>query len=150
MAPTRRLVLTSLALLPVIAALPARAETPRIFQKDGVALGGTDPVSYFRDGAPAKGRAEHSLDWNGATWRFASAENKAAFAADPDRYAPQFGGYCAYGAASGYAAPTVADAWTIVDGRLYLNYSRGVRGKWEKDIPGNISKAETNWPGIIE
>jgi YHS domain-containing protein len=147
---SRRSLIAALAVAPVALALPARAETSPVFQKDGLALGGTDPVSYFTQGQPVSGRAEHQLDWNGATWRFASAENKAAFEADPDRYAPQFGGYCAFGAASGYAAPTVPEAWTIENGKLYLNYSKGVRRRWLKDVPGYISKAEANWPGIVK
>ncbi len=146
----RRALMGLIAALPLAAALPARAETPRVFQRDGLALGGTDPVSYFRDGGPVAGLPAHQMTWNGATWRFASAQNMAAFAAAPERYAPQFGGYCAYGAASGYAAPTVPEAWTIHDGKLYLNYSKGVRTRWLGDVPGHIARAQSNWPGIVD
>ena len=81
---------------------------------------------------------------------FASAVNRDMFAAEPDQYAPQFGGYCAYAASKGHIAPTVPEAWTIFDGMLYLNFSPRVRELWSKDFPGNIAKGEANWPGILE
>ena len=108
----------ALALFPLAVGQPARAETAPVFQRDGLALGGTDPESYFIQGAPQPGNPAHALEWNGATWHFANAENMQAFAESPQSYAPQFGGYCAYGAARGYAAPTVPEAWSIVDGKL--------------------------------
>ena len=102
------------------------------------------------DGAPhSKGDTDHSSTWNGATWRFASADNKAAFDANPDAYAPQYGGYCAYAVANGYTAKTDPDAWSIVDGKLYLNYSRRVRTRWLEDVPGNIAKGDANWPSVL-
>ena len=122
----------------------ARAAT---FTDDGLAIRGYDPVAYF-NGAPARGLAEHELTLDGATWRFASAENKAAFEADPARYTPQYGGHCAWAVSQGYTAPIDPEAWSVVDGRLYLNYSKSVRSRWEKDVPGNIRKADANWPGL--
>ena len=85
-----------------------------------------------------------------ATWRFSSAANLAAFEADPEAYAPQYGGYCAWAVSQGYTASTDPTAWRIVDGKLYLNYSQGVQRRWEQDIPGNIVKADTNWPKVLE
>ena len=107
-------------------------------------------VAYFTQGSPVAGDPAITHDWNGATWRFSSTENRDAFAADPAAYAPQYGGYCAYAVSEGYTASTVPEAWSIVDGKLYLNYSTGVKGRWEQDIPGRISAADANWPKVLE
>lgn len=115
----------------------------------GVAIDGYDPVAYFASGGPAKGEKANSFEWNGATWRFASAENLAKFKADPEAYAPQFGGYCAWAVSQGYTAGIDPKAWRIVDGKLYLNYSLDVQKKWEEDIPGHITAARSNWPKIV-
>ena len=125
------------------------AEAP-VFSSRGLAIRGYDPVAYFKQSKPVRGKAEHTAKWNGATWRFASAENKAAFEASPSRYAPQFGGYCAYAVSRNYTASTDPAAWRIVDGKLYLNYSKSVARTWAKDIPGNIAKANRNWPGVLK
>ena len=85
----------------------------------------------------------------GATWCFVSAANKGTFVADPEAYAPQFGGYCAWAVSEGYTASTTPEAWSIVDGKLYLNYSRRIQRRWEKDIPGTISRATATWPKIL-
>jgi len=107
-------------------------------------------VAYFTEGKPVKGSAQHTHQWNGATWRFASATNRDAFAASPEKYAPQYGGYCAYGVAGGYTVSTVPEAWSVVEGKLYLNYSRGVQDSWRKDTSGYIRKANANWPKALE
>jgi len=114
----------------------------------GVAIEGTDPVAYFTQNTPLQGLREFSHDWKGATWRFASAANRDAFKADPERYAPQYGGYCAWAVSQGYTATIDPEAWKIVDGKLYLNYSKSVQSQWAADIPGNIAKADQNWPAI--
>jgi len=119
-----------------------------IFQSGGIAIHGYDPVAYFQDKKPVKGKKEYEHQWMGATWRFNSNENRDLFRANPEQYAPQYGGYCAYGMSSGYAAPTEANAWSVVDGKLYLNYNREVQKMWKKDIPGYILKADHNWPQI--
>ncbi len=131
-------------------AVAVRAEEPQVYATDGVAINGYDPVAYFTEGAPVKGSEQITHEWNGATWQFASAENRDAFAADPDAHAPQYGGYCAYAVSRGYIATTDPDAWTVHDGRLYLNYSLRVRRQWERDIPGNIEKGDANWPGVLD
>ncbi len=135
--------------LGLLAPRVARAGTPPIYAEGGVAIDGTDPVAYFRDARPVAGDAAITHDWQGATWRFASAANRDAFAADPAAYAPQYGGYCAWAVAEGYTASTVPEAWRIVDGRLYLNYSRRIQRRWERDIPGHIAAADANWPGVL-
>lgn len=142
---TRLLLLLVLLLCP----LAAHAEPP-IYQVQGVALGGTDPVSYFDEGSPLAGVREYAFDYGGATWHFASAENRARFAADPAAYVPQYGGWCAFAAAKGAKAPTVPEAWTLVDGKLYLNYSMQVMSAWRADAPGFIAAADANWPTLRE
>lgn len=114
------------------------------------AVGGHDVVAYFDDGRPVKGSKKHSTNWNGARWLFASAKNLAAFEAEPERYAPQYGGYCAWAVSQGYTAKGNPDNWKIVDGKLYLNYDANVQKTWESDIPGFIRDANTNWPKLLE
>ena len=116
----------------------------------GGAIRGYDPVAYFTEGRPVKGRKAHRAEWMGATWSFASAENRKRFEADPEKYAPRYGGYCAWAVSRGYTASIDPDAWSIVDGALYLNYSLGVRSQWSQDAPGNIAKADANWPKLLE
>lgn len=144
--PTRRSLILTSALLPL--ALPglAIAAEPDILSYDGAAIGGYDPVAYFTEDRPVKGDPAHSVMWKGAEWRFATEENRARFAADPEAYAPKYGGYCAYAASKGYVAPTVPEAWAVHDGRLYLNFSLRARTLWAEDIPGNIARADALWP----
>ncbi len=113
----------------------------------GVALGGYDATSYF-SGKPQEGDAAITENWQGATWRFASAANRDLFAASPEKYAPQYGGYCAYAAAKGSLASGDPLAWTVHNKKLYINYSSGVRKTWEKDIEGYVTKGDKNWPGL--
>ena len=116
----------------------------------GVAIHGYDPVAYFENGKPVEGKKEFSLDWQDATWRFASAANRDKFKADPARYAPQYGGYCAYAVSLGSTADIDPEAWTIVDGKLYLNKSKSIQKTWAQDVPGHIQSANENWPKILE
>jgi YHS domain-containing protein len=115
-----------------------------------LAVSGYDPVAYFTEGKPVEGDRALSREWQGAPWRFATPENLEAFKADPARYAPRFGGYCAWAVSQGYTASADPQAWRIVDGKLYLNYSLDVQKTWEQDVPGNISKADANWPAVLE
>ena len=119
-----------------------------VFQDRGVAIRGYDPVAYFNQGKAVKGKKDFEYQYMGATWRFIDAENRDAFTKDPDKYAPQYGGYCAFGMSHGYAAPIDPKAWSVVEGKLYLNYNLEVRKEWNKDIPGFIGKANENWPKI--
>jgi len=115
-----------------------------------VAVGGYDAVSYFSESGPVKGKKAITHEYNGTTWQFATAENRDAFIAAPEKYAPQFGGYCAWAAAQNYLAPGDPRYWKLIDGKLYLNYSAMVQADWEKDIPGFIQKADANWPEILK
>jgi YHS domain-containing protein len=133
-----------LAALLLVLALPAAA-VDEVFQTEQGAIRGYDPVAYHVENRPVKGRAEFSHHWNGANWRFASAANRDLFAVDPARYAPQYGGYCAFGTSRGYKVSTDPDAFAIVDGKLYLNYSKPVQTTWNRDRPGYIATADRNW-----
>jgi YHS domain-containing protein len=139
----------------LIFALPfaslAQAAEPEIYTGlvDGVGAGGYDVVSYF-GGTPSDGKDEFVSQWKGAKWRFASAENMKLFEASPEKYAPQYGGYCAYAVSKGYTAKGDPEAWTVHDGKLYLNYSKSVRDTWAQDIPGNITAGNANWPKVLE
>jgi len=130
----------------------ARAAQPAIYTGlvKGVAVGGYDPVAYFTQRRPVKGSPQITLEHEGATWRFASEESRAAFQADPGKYAPQYGGYCAYAVALGYTAKGDPEAWSIVEGKLYLNFNLPTKATWEKDTAGYIAKSEKNWPGVLE
>lgn len=143
----RRVLSAAPALGAVLVGTPAAAQ-PRWFAEDGVAIRGADPVAYFREGRPVPGSAAFSHTWQGVTWRFATAANRDAFAAEPERYAPAYGGHCAWAVAQGYTAPIDPAAWKIVGGRLFLNYDRSVQRRWERDIPGFIAKADANWPAL--
>lgn len=139
---TRRvLALVLVALL----SLPASALAQAVNADRGIAVKGTDVVAYFTEGKVISGSREFRYRWNDAEWHFASAANRELFIGNPEKYAPQYGGFCAWGMAEGYRAPIDPKAFTIVDDKLYLNYSRSVHRDWSKDIPGNISKADTNW-----
>lgn len=150
---TRRMTLGLLAASTTLLATRLHAMEPSVFQTETIAINGADPVAYFglaEDADPIIGSAEHALDWNGATWHFATAENRAIFEADPEAYAPAFGGYCAYAASRGYVATTVPEAWSVRDGRLFLNFSTRVRRIWLRDVPNIIAAGDANWPGILD
>ena len=118
------------------------------FEKNGVAIQGYDAVAYFTDKKPVEGKKEFSFEYKGSTFLFSTAANRDKFAANPTAFAPQFNGFCAYGAAAGYKAKTDPDAFSIVDGKLYLNYNSVVRVRWNLDTKGYINKAESNWPTV--
>ncbi len=147
---TRKIVLAALFLALWVAPASAKEDPVYTSTFSDLAVSGYDAVAYFKEGQPVEGRSDHEFEWNGATWRFANAENLAAFKADPEAFAPQYGGYCAWAVSQGYTASTDPTAWRIVDGKLYLNYSHGVQGQWEQDVPGNIAKGDANWPKVLE
>ena len=124
-----------------------RRSTPAMFSR--VAVGGYDPVAYFTDGRPVRGSNQFRIMHQGYEYRFASAEHLAAFRANPARYVPQYGGYCAWAVSQGYTASGDPDHWRIVDGRLYLNYNAEIQRRWEGDIPGHIRNGDANWPRVL-
>ncbi len=136
--------------LAVAAFAPAFAEDPVYTGRfSNLAVDGYDPVAYFTTGEPVKGDKDFSTDYNGAEWRFSSAGNLAAFTAAPEKYAPQYGGYCAWAVSQNYTARGNPMNWTIVDDKLYLNYNDEIQDRWEADIPGFIAKGDANWPGVL-
>jgi len=132
----------------VFMSLAFAGEAP-VFATDDGAIRGYDPVAYFTMGEPTRGSDQFTTSWQGATYKFASAANLALFKEEPEAYAPQYGGYCAYAVSKGATAGTVPEAWTIVDGKLYLNYSLAVQQRWRKDVPGHIRAADRNWPAVL-
>ena len=143
--------LAATALSPRLAAAmpgPSRPAAIDTELKPGIALAGYDPVAYFREGQPREGRADLRLRHAGVDWYFASEANRQAFAARPEAFAPAYGGYCAWAVAQGYTAKGDPLAWRIESGRLYLNYDLSVKAEWEKDMAGNIRRADGHWPKI--
>lgn len=144
------LLVAALLLAPALAYAPSAAAEPAIYtgRFSSTALQGYDPVAYFKTGAPAKGSKDITTEYKGATFQFTSAEHRDLFVADPESYAPQYGGYCAWAMADGNHAKGDARYWKIVDGNLYLNYNSDTQGKWDADIPGFISKADAEWSAL--
>lgn len=124
------------------------AQSSEVFITAERAIQGFDAVAYFKDSKAVKGSKEFTHVYAGASWYFASAENLNAFKKEPEKYAPQFGGYCAYGMSRGYKAKTDPDAWTIVNNKLYLNYNLDVRNIWNEKQLEFIEKADHNWPTV--
>lgn len=129
--------------------LPAAASAQE-FNLDaaGLALRGYDPVAYFTAGKPEAGQGAFTATHKGATYRFVNAANRDAFVAAPERYLPQYGGWCAFAASAGKKADGDPQVWRIENGKLYLNYNRSVGQRWSADIPGYVAKADAKWPEI--
>jgi YHS domain-containing protein len=142
---------SALILLATLFVANSFAAPPIRGAKRGAAIDGHDPVAYFTKKAAVKGSPEYSYEWAGAKWLFSSAEHRDLFAANPERYAPQYGGYCAYGIASGYISPKVGyeDTWDIYDGKLYMFPDREARGGWYRTGGFvNVRWADQNWPRL--
>jgi YHS domain-containing protein len=122
--------------------------TSKIFPAEKLMLKGYDPVAYFTVGKPVKGDPKFEYNWMDATYRFASQENLELFKKTPEKYAPQYGAYCAYAVSQGYTAPVDPEAWDIVNGKLYLNYSKAVQKKWRENRDNYIAAADKNWPNL--
>jgi len=118
------------------------------FEKEGVAIRGYDPVAYFTEMKPVKGSAEFRAQYQGSTFHFASAAHRDDFLRKSTKFAPQYGGYCAFGMAKGYKATTDPAAFTTTGDKLYLNYSETVRSQWLSDVPRYVRKADGNWPDV--
>ncbi|MEM9971116.1 MAG: YHS domain-containing (seleno)protein, partial [Pseudomonadota bacterium] len=148
----RSFLVASAATLPAAMLAPtvANAAEPPVYSTNGIAINGYDPVAYFTEGKPVEGSAEFTSEWDGATLQFASGENKALFDGDPAKYAPAYGGYCAYAVSKGYTASTDPGAWSIYEDRLYLNYSKSVRALWSLKKSGHVESANANWPKVLE
>ena len=142
---------STMAILIAVLALLVSTTSARageFYEKAGAAIAGYDPVAYFTEGKPVAGSPEHTFEYKGSTFLFASQANRDAFVADPEKYAPEYGGFCAFGAAGGYKAKIEPEAFTIVEDKLYLNYNEAIQKKWRGDIPGYVAKADKNWPEV--
>lgn len=140
-------VILSLGFIAIPAALAADPVNTTFF--GNLALDGYDPVAYFSDGRAVKGSKKFTTKWNGANWRFSNQEHLDAFVAEPERFAPQYGGYCAWAVSQGDTADVDPEIFKIVDDKLYLNYNEEIQTRWEQDIPGFIAKADEQWPKIL-
>lgn len=138
-----------ISLLLLLAVSPVMAKNLVYTTGNQLALAGHDPVAFFTDSEPVVGLASITASHRGATYRFASEANRKAFTSDPNRYAPQFGGYCAFGVSLGSLFPTKIETWQIIDGRLVLNKDLGVKKKFDKNKAKNLAKADSNWPGLV-
>ena len=142
----------ALLLLSLSLSIPLFAQAKPVLNVDkhDFAIQGYDPVAYFTDNKPVKGRSEFKSFFSGATYYFASADHKALFDKDPAMYEPAFGGFCAFGVSRNKLVEIDPEAFQIVDGRLLLQYSKGVRADFNKDTQGNLTRAKANWPALVE
>jgi len=139
-----------LAAAHVLLLVAPAAPAGTINEVKGLAIHGYDPVAYFIDGRAVPGSPKFRLRHEGAEFRFATAAHRDSFRANPGRFAPAYGGFCAYGTSQGYKAKIDPAAFTVVNGRLYLNYNTEVRELWSKDIPEYIEKADRIWPEVAK
>lgn len=124
------------------------AQPTKFTGKNGIAIKGFDPVAYFTQQAAVEGNDQYTTDWSGIKWKFSSQSNLDSFKVAPEKYAPQYGGFCAYGTSENHLSPTDPNAWTIVDGKLYLNYNLNVKQLWIKDTSSRIMAADGYWPAL--
>lgn len=154
---TRRLLTTTLLLLLTLGNAWAAERINTLekqglfsYQPNGIAIRGYDTVAYFTQGKPVEGSDQFTTEWQGATWKFSSQEHLDLFTAEPDKYAPQYGGYCAYGVAQNNLVKIEPDQWTIHDDKLYLNYNAKLNKEWKMDIPGYINSADKLFESLLE
>lgn len=134
-----------IAIIVLVASMASASAFAQDYSHSTPGMSGYDPVAYFTDGKPVRGSGYHVTVVDGVTYAFASAEHQKMFEANPQKYLPTYGGYCAYGLGVGKKFIADPEVWSIVDGKLYLNLDKGIQQKWEKDIPGYIKKGDANW-----
>ena len=137
-----------LFLVGVVTCFPAFAANHINATPQGIAITGYDAVAYFTQSKPVKGEAQYHTEWMGVKWYFASAADAELFRSNPEKYAPQYGGNCAWAAAQGLLAHGNPLVWKIVDGKLYFNFNKPTQANWEKDAANFIKKADSHWPGL--
>jgi YHS domain-containing protein len=142
--------IASIAALVLFATPVVAGELVNVAGASGIALDGYDPVAFFIDKKPTHGDPAISATYKGAKYLFASKEHKVKFEADPEKYVPQFGGYCAFGAAVGALFPVDINTWQVRNGKLYLNLNPAISEQFNKDFEGHVAKAEKNWPGLVK
>jgi hypothetical protein len=138
----------TIVLIAILLSTTAIAQKTAYYSPDGIAIKGYDPVAYFVQNIAVKGSDKFTVEWSGSLWKFISKSNLDRFRLTPDKYAPQYGGYCAYGASENHKAPTDPNAWTIVNDKLYLNYDSKVKEYWIKDTTARIKTADYLWPEL--
>ncbi len=144
---TKRFALSFIFLLTMVIAY---GQDPEVFTTNAGAIQGYDPVAFFTASKPVVGKKEFTYSWSGANWYFSSQENLDLFKAEPTKYAPQYGGYCAYGTAAGHKSPTQPETWAIINNKLYFNYNKDVQKLFNKNQKGLIEQADKNWPTLIK
>ncbi|MEO6233363.1 MAG: YHS domain-containing (seleno)protein [Ferruginibacter sp.] len=137
-----------IAFIAVIFSTAGSAQAVKFFNTKGTAIKGYDPVAYFQQNKAVEGNDLYTYDWSGSKWKFVSQANLDSFKLAPQYYAPQYGGFCAYGCSEDHLSPTDPNAFTIVNNKLYLNYNLDVRKMWQKDTDGRIKAADKNWPAL--
>jgi len=138
----------AISLLALLLSVASNAQNVKYYNTKGTAINGYDPVAYFLQNKAVAGIDSYSTNWSGSKWNFISQANLDSFKIAPEKYAPQYGGYCAYGCSENHKAPTDPNAFTIVGDKLYLNYSLKVKGFWLKDTTGKIKAADAYWPAL--
>jgi YHS domain-containing protein len=144
----KKYIVNSVALLLFTTITVIAQKLPEVYSTDAGAIQGYDPVAFFKESKPVMGSKDLHYSWNDASWYFSTQENLDLFKANPETYAPQYGGYCAYGTASGHKATTQPETWTIVNNKLYFNYNTNVQKLWNKNQKGLIDQADKNWPTV--
>lgn len=145
----RKFLSSGVVLLALIAGVISTAYAEKVYtDSSGAALGGYDAVSYQKSGAPQMGTSENTYEWNGVKWFFISQSNKESFSQNPERYAPKYGGYCAFAVSKGALAPGDPTVWKVVDDKLYLNLDKSVQSQWESDQFNLIEQANQRWPNL--
>ncbi len=137
-----------LLILCLLTVTAVSAQKSDVFSPGGKAIRGYDPVAFFTLSKPVPGVDSLTYAWDGTTWYFSTRQNLDSFKTHPEKYAPQYGGYCAYGAAMGHKAPTETDTWSVVEDKLYFNYNQKVKDLWTKDQSSLIKKADQQWPAL--
>ena len=143
-------IIKSIAALVLLSASAFAGNLVNVSGASKAALSGYDPVAFFTDSKPVNGSPFIAAEYQGATYFFATEEHKKLFTEDPDKYVPQFGGFCAYGVSVGKLFPVDITTWQVRDGKLYLNLNGDVLKKFNADFDGNVAKADQNWPGLVK
>ncbi len=135
-------------LLAILFSSAIYAQTTNYNSTKGIAIKGYDPVAYFELQKAVEGNKAFTIEWSKSQWRFVSQANLEKFKLSPQKYAPQYGGFCAYGCSEDHLSPADPNAWTIAGGKLYLNYNNETRDAWLKDIDNRIKTADEYWPNL--
>ncbi len=138
----------SLVFFALLLSVAGMAQTTQYNSENGTAIKGYDPVAYFMQSKATQGNDKFTTEWSGAKWKFSSQANLDSFKMAPEKYAPQYGGHCAYGCSENHKAPTDPNAWTIVNNKLYLNYNLKVKDMWMKEAEKRIASANANWAAL--